>query len=1109
MTQYFPGYKMRTTSTMGQQRKIPIFKTGQSRLEPKNVRPQDVVIVDGKQGVRTYSEIFKGTRQKGFFNEADVSWTTFRFQEAAKRRAKGDIEGAAGLLDFSDEEYANYLRESDPEWIQKHLPQYWYDYEQIGVAPLPEQVQQATAVNRLQNFLGSSKAKAVQLARQGATIISQAGNIALQHLDPSLTGHRTPTTTIPVSYASSSQQQDDSRLAAQARDSLEKSRIGTTGQDFANDDLAALHAANTVMKALTSNTYQTFAPPPGIKTKAPQSRVAFMQNKLTTYVAATLAELDKDNSEIAKSTAAVQAADQRDDFILGFLQDTLHKNPQTDSTIANGMTIAQWHTHLNRMEQALQKFQHQRARDARQYATRPISTNVQEGDEKQEYPGQRTIVPDVRGPLRRGVPQFADARGQRSVVQRLADLNRQFPMNPEEYRKIRNMHNASSHGPGHIFGNAQQGPVQAYDPEINSFFPRFLPVEEIAMMPHLDAQEILRLQTEMYKNMLDVRRKPTAQLNQRLVAPWSGYNHAKGRNMTIEDYREPHLNNIKDALFLHQVQRDSAAAQAHFTRQGILITAILQARIRGVAIINARRRWTREMNSYQHYRKTGQRNPATGNLIADENRIFAAYSNVNQPYNAAARHAATQERAYTAAAQAQRQAHLVFQNRHNQMDQLLHDYETRRDLRVDRWKRKAKMDNIHRTAHQNIPLAWSNPQSLQSYNEIEHHYTQSMGAKMKPLNKDKQIQMVNEYIDMMDSMIRSQYEDSRLESYIRQQRRSLRKNDALKTRAPIFMKNVLPRVVKLQNDLVQKKLLHESELIQHPAMAHNTKHTGNAPILTLRNIKFEEDHIKNKHLRDDVRGLVEYYGRKLNDDRYRFGVNAPRERQRLHDEVIARIVKLNRDIAQGVQDGHITTHIQYNVPQSFFDIESTLMGMVSTLTQKTTAVHHIVGLFRQYDRNVDIYKRRKDQKWKIHRTSSHLQRSREIRHEGIWVYRDEQNLISERKYGEGNGIIIGMFPKMIEIICKHGRYHNKDLKLLAHILRNEGGILLVVKNNKLVKVRIISPKDDERVVCTILLESLNSTQDTRYVLRRPFHAGGFLASPLSMSKTYNRHFLRN
>lgn len=128
-------------------------------------------------------------------------------------------------------------------------------------------------------------------------------------------------------------------------------------------------------------------------------------------------------------------------------------------------------------------------------------------------------------------------------------------------------------------------------------------------------------------------------------------------------------------------------------------------------------------------------------------------------------------------------------------------------------------------------------------------------------------------------------------------------------------------------------------------------------------------------------------------------------------------------------------------------------------------------------------------------------------HEGLWYYGDEQRLVATRKYGKQKGIILGIFPKMVEIIVIVNKIRNKDILTLVHHLRKEKWILFVVRQKKLVKIVHIISITKDTILTNLILHAFNETCETRFVLKRKIKLGGFLCSPLSRSKIYNKHFI--
>ena len=61
--------------------------------------------------------------------------------------------------------------------------------------------------------------------------------------------------------------------------------------------------------------------------------------------------------------------------------------------------------------------------------------------------------------------------------------------------------------------------MKAFDPDVVTYAPRFLPVEEIALMPSIDDKHIMGLQQKMYINMLNINKKPAQNLFQQYEAP--------------------------------------------------------------------------------------------------------------------------------------------------------------------------------------------------------------------------------------------------------------------------------------------------------------------------------------------------------------------------------------------------------------------------------------------------------------------------------------------------------------------------------------------------------------------------------------------------------------
>ena len=75
------------------------------------------------------------------------------------------------------------------------------------------------------------------------------------------------------------------------------------------------------------------------------------------------------------------------------------------------------------------------------------------------------------------------------------------------------------------------------------------------------------------------------------------------------------------------------------------------------------------------------------------------------------------------------------------------------------------------------------------------------------------------------------------------------------------------------------------------------------------------------------------------------------------------------------------------------------------------------------------------------------------------------------------------------------------------MLKKEGGILLVKHENQLKKLIKIVGKTKESHIVSLILNSMSQTNETRYVLKNKLKLGGFVASLLSRSKTYNKHFV--
>ena len=167
--------------------------------------------------------------------------------------------------------------------------------------------------------------------------------------------------------------------------------------------------------------------------------------------------------------------------------------------------------------------------------SRPVSNLATENIAEAMLTGKVLVPKTSPFAARRGVPQFFPADQTKCVAHHLKDLQKTFPMDPKEYKNIRNIKPPRAG----LFQNRDES-QKIYDPANVGYVSWFLSTEEVAMLPYMECITVLKFQESMLKNMMNESRKPGLVGIQRTAAlPWKGKLNKRGKN-----YRELNIDLI-------------------------------------------------------------------------------------------------------------------------------------------------------------------------------------------------------------------------------------------------------------------------------------------------------------------------------------------------------------------------------------------------------------------------------------------------------------------------------------------------------------------------------------------------------------------------------------
>lgn len=206
--------------------------------------------------------------------------------------------------------------------------------------------------------------------------------------------------------------------------------------------------------------------------------------------------------------------------------------------------------------------------------------------------------------------------------------------------------------------------------------------------------------------------------------------------------------------------------------------------------------------------------------------------------------------------------------------------------------------------------------------------------------------------------------DPMMLEYLRQQIEHIRTDEELRERTPKFVQTVLPALINIKREAFEKQRLRETKLMEHPMMNANTKHRDMEPLLTLRQIKCEHNHIWDKGLRSRVDAMTKHAQLQLKDPRFNLGTqNAMNDQYIFFRHFSTHLSNLNNECKQGYDTGRYQKNVVFDPPNNFAEIEDTLIHMHGMMNPIANYRNHIIWPMRGYRRySVHMLRSRHDRK---------------------------------------------------------------------------------------------------------------------------------------------------